>query len=82
MTRPPQGARFDSLGRLAYVNALFIIGTLGTLITPAMLDGWAQLKWSATRLGAVAAVEPKERLCPRAFMPTISGAPTIRASFS
>ena len=54
---PPQGPRFDSLGRLAYVNALFIIGTLGTLITPAMLDGWAQLKWSATRLGAVAAIE-------------------------
>jgi predicted MFS family arabinose efflux permease len=54
---PPQGPRFDSLGRLAYVNALFIIGTLGTLITPAMLDGWAQLKWSATRLGVVAAIE-------------------------
>jgi len=53
----PQGPRFDSLGRLAYVNALFIIGTLGTLITPAMLDGWAQLKWSATRLGVVAAIE-------------------------
>jgi predicted MFS family arabinose efflux permease len=52
-----QEPRFDSLGRLAYVNALFIIGTLGTLITPAMLDGWAQLKWTATRLGAVAAIE-------------------------
>jgi len=49
--------RFDSLPRLAYVNALFIIGTIGTLITPAMLDGWAQLRWSATRLGAVAAIE-------------------------
>jgi predicted MFS family arabinose efflux permease len=57
VTRPPQGPRFDSLGRLAYINALFIIGTLGTLITPAMLDGWAQLKWTATRLGAVAAIE-------------------------
>ena len=54
---PPQGLRFDSLPRLAYVNALFIIGTIGTLITPAMLDGWAQLNWSATRLGAVAAIE-------------------------
>jgi predicted MFS family arabinose efflux permease len=54
---PPQGPRFDSLPRLAYVNALFIIGTIGTLITPAMLDGWAQLNWSATRLGAVAAIE-------------------------
>ena len=52
-----QGPRFDSLPRLAYVNALFIIGTIGTLITPAMLDGWAQLNWSATRLGAVAAIE-------------------------
>ena len=53
----PQAPRFDSLGRLAYVNALFIIGTLGTLITPAMLDGWAHLNWSATQLGAVAAIE-------------------------
>ena len=35
--------RFDSLPRLVYVNALFIIGTLGTLITPAMLEGWSQL---------------------------------------
>jgi predicted MFS family arabinose efflux permease len=54
---PPQAPRFDSFGRLAYVNALFIIGTLGTLITPALLDGWAQLNWSATRLGAIAAIE-------------------------
>ena len=53
----PQALRFDSLGRLAYVNALFIIGTLGTLITPALLDGWAQLNWSATRLGTIAAIE-------------------------
>jgi predicted MFS family arabinose efflux permease len=58
VTGPPShGPRFDSLGRLAYVNALFIVGTLGTLITPAMLAGWAQLNWSATRLGAVAAIE-------------------------
>ncbi len=54
---PPQGPRFDSLSRLAYVNALFIIGTLGTLITPAMLESWAQRNWTATRLGAVAAIE-------------------------
>lgn len=54
---PPTGPRFDSLPRLAYVNGLFIIGTLGTLITPAMLEGWAQLNWSATRLGTVAAME-------------------------
>jgi predicted MFS family arabinose efflux permease len=52
-----KGPRFDSLPRLAYVNALFIIGTIGTLITPAMLDGWAPLKWSATQLGAIAALE-------------------------
>jgi predicted MFS family arabinose efflux permease len=55
--RPPRGPRFDSLPRLAYVNALFIIGTLGTLITPALLEGWAKLNWSATGLGAVAAIE-------------------------
>jgi predicted MFS family arabinose efflux permease len=54
---PPQAPRFDSLARLAYVNALFIIGTIGTLITPAMLDGWAPLNWTATQLGAVAAIE-------------------------
>jgi predicted MFS family arabinose efflux permease len=53
----PKGPRFDSLPRLAYVNALFIIGTIGTLITPAMLDGWAPLKWTATQLGMVAALE-------------------------
>jgi len=53
----PQAPRFDSIGRLAYANALFIIGTLGTLITPAMLDGWAPLNWSSTQLGAVAAIE-------------------------
>jgi predicted MFS family arabinose efflux permease len=53
----PQPPRFDSLGRLAYANGLFIIGTLGTLITPAMLDGWASLHWSATQLGAIAAIE-------------------------
>lgn len=49
--------RFDSLPRLAYVNALFIIGTLGTLITPAMLEGWSHLRWAPTQLGVVAAIE-------------------------
>ncbi|HEY4443743.1 MAG TPA: MFS transporter [Steroidobacteraceae bacterium] len=51
------GSRFDSLARLAYVNALFIIGTLGTLITPALLDSWAQRNWTATQLGTIAAAE-------------------------
>ena len=51
------GPRFDSLPRLTYVNALFIIGTLGTLITPAMLEGWTHLRWKPTQLGVVAAVE-------------------------
>ena len=53
----PHGPRFDSLPRLTYVNALFIIGTLGTLITPAMLEGWTHLRWTATQLGMVAAIE-------------------------
>ena len=52
---PPKGPRFDSMPRLAYVTALFIIGTLGTLITPAMLEGWSHLRWTATQLGVVAA---------------------------
>jgi len=49
--------RFDSLPRLAYVNALFIIGTLGTLITPALLEGWSHLGWTSTQLGVAAAIE-------------------------
>jgi predicted MFS family arabinose efflux permease len=53
----PHDPRFDSLPRLAYVNALFIIGTLGTLITPAMLEGWSHLRWTPTQLGMVAAIE-------------------------
>jgi predicted MFS family arabinose efflux permease len=53
----PHGPRFDSLPRLTYVNALFIIGTLGTLITPAMLEGWTHLRWTPTQLGIVAAME-------------------------
>jgi predicted MFS family arabinose efflux permease len=56
MLLPPR-PRVKSLSRLAYVVALFTMGTLGTLITPAMLDGWAQLNWTASRLGAVAAIE-------------------------
>jgi predicted MFS family arabinose efflux permease len=56
-TLSPHGPRFDSLPRLVYVNALFIIGTLGTLITPAMLEGWSHLRWSPTQLGVVAAIE-------------------------
>ena len=50
-------ARFDLLGRLIYVNALFIVGTLGTLITPAILASWATLQWSQSQLGLVAALE-------------------------
>jgi predicted MFS family arabinose efflux permease len=50
-------ARFDRLGRLIYVNALFIVGTLGTLITPAILESWATLQWSQSQLGLVAALE-------------------------
>ena len=56
-THSPHDQRFDSLPRLAYVNALFIIGTLGTLITPAMLEGWSHLRWTPTQLGGVAAIE-------------------------
>jgi predicted MFS family arabinose efflux permease len=51
------GLRFDNPARLIYVNALFIIGTLGTLITPALLDVWGKLNWSTTRLGVVAGLE-------------------------
>jgi predicted MFS family arabinose efflux permease len=50
-------ARFDPVGRLVYVNALFIVGTLGTLIAPAILESWATLQWSESRLGQVAALE-------------------------
>jgi predicted MFS family arabinose efflux permease len=39
------------------VNALFIVGTLGTLITPAILESWAALQWSQSQLGLVAALE-------------------------
>jgi len=49
--------RFDTLARLCYVNALFIVGTLGTLIAPALLESWAKLQWSQSQLGLVAALE-------------------------
>ena len=49
--------RFDALPRLIYVNAVFIVGTLGTLITPAVLESWAKLRWSQSQLGLVAALE-------------------------
>ena len=48
---------FDAPERIAYVNALFVIGTLGTLITPALLAAWAKLHWTASQLGLAAAVE-------------------------
>ncbi|MBS0578092.1 MAG: MFS transporter [Proteobacteria bacterium] len=52
------GARpFDAPERIAYVNALFIIGSLATLITPAVLDAWAPLNWSPGRLGLIAGIE-------------------------
>ena len=49
--------RFDTLPRIAYVNALFIIGTLGTLITPAMFETWMPFHWTPTQLGLLAAIE-------------------------
>ena len=50
--------KFDAPERIAYVNALFIIGTLGTLITPALLEVWGpRLHWTQSKLGIAAAVE-------------------------
>jgi predicted MFS family arabinose efflux permease len=51
------GYRFDSLKRLTYVNGLFIVGTLGTLISPAILESWAARHWSQSQLGFIAALE-------------------------
>ena len=48
---------FDAPERIAYVNALFIVGTLGTLITPALLAAWAKLNWTQSQLGLAAAAE-------------------------
>ncbi len=49
-------ARFDTFGRLVYVNALFIVGTLGTLIAPAFMI-WAAASLGESQLGQVAALE-------------------------
>jgi predicted MFS family arabinose efflux permease len=49
--------RFDTFPRIAYVTGLFIIGTLGTLITPAMFESWIPFNWSPTQLGLLAATE-------------------------
>jgi predicted MFS family arabinose efflux permease len=57
MSEPSTVSRFDSLTCLTYVNAMFIIGTLGTLITPALLESWRPLGWNSTQLGSVAALE-------------------------
>jgi hypothetical protein len=48
---------FDAPARMSYVNALFIIGSLGTLITPAVLESWSRLNWSAEGLGLIAGIE-------------------------
>jgi predicted MFS family arabinose efflux permease len=48
---------FEAPVPIAYVNGLFIIGTLGTLITPALFAAWAHLNWTPSRLGLVAAIE-------------------------
>ena len=49
--------RFDTFPRIAYVNGLFIIGTLGTLITPAMFESWIPFNWTPSQLGLLAATE-------------------------
>ena len=54
---PMTVARCRPLRRLIYVNALFIVGTLGTLITPAVLESWARFHWSQSQLGLVATLE-------------------------
>jgi MFS transporter, DHA1 family, inner membrane transport protein len=59
---PQSGVRrartFDAPERITYVNALFIIGTLGTLITPALLEVWGpRLHWTQSQLGLAAAAE-------------------------
>jgi predicted MFS family arabinose efflux permease len=48
---------FDAPERRAYVNALFVVGTLGTLIAPALLEAWARLHWTQSQLGYVAGIE-------------------------
>lgn len=49
--------RFDTLPRIAYVNGLFIIGSLGTLITPALFESWSPYGWTPMELGQLAATE-------------------------
>lgn len=55
--------RFDTLARLIYVNALFIVGTLGTLIAPALLESGSlsglywQRRWSWRQVALVATLE-------------------------
>ena len=54
----PAGTVFDPLPRSIYVTALFVIGTLSTLVTPALIDGWARrYDWSESQLGLAVAVE-------------------------
>jgi predicted MFS family arabinose efflux permease len=48
---------FDAPECKAYVNALFVVGTLGTLIAPALLEAWAKLHWTQSQLGFVAGIE-------------------------
>ncbi len=53
----PLWRRFDTFPRIAYVTGLFIIGTLGTLITPALFESWIPFNWTPTQLGLLAATE-------------------------
>jgi len=49
--------RFDTFPRIAYATGLFIVGSLGTLITPAMFESWTPFHWTPTQLGVLAAIE-------------------------
>jgi predicted MFS family arabinose efflux permease len=42
---------------MTYVNALFIVGSLGTLIAPALLESWSTYHWNKGQLGVVAGIE-------------------------
>lgn len=49
---------FDSAVALICASTLFILGTLSTLITPSLLQGWAsQFGWGESWLGYIAMVE-------------------------
>ena len=51
-------AAFESVPALACASALFILGTLSTLITPALLQGWTtEFGWEEARLGWIAMIE-------------------------